>query len=74
MITIICPNCNELVLIEKINCGIFRHGVYKKTGKQINQHLQKDTCEKLITKDLIYGCGKPFRIINNNEVVKCDYI
>jgi len=22
-----CPHCNEYVIIEKINCAIFRHGV-----------------------------------------------
>jgi hypothetical protein len=24
---VICPHCNEPVIIEKINCAIFRHGV-----------------------------------------------
>lgn len=45
MINIKCPHCGEPVLIEKVNCGIFRHGVYKKTGKQINSHLEKAKCE-----------------------------
>ena len=22
-----CPNCNEPFIMEKLNCGIFRHGV-----------------------------------------------
>jgi len=22
-----CPHCKEFIIIEKINCGIFRHGV-----------------------------------------------
>ena len=47
---IICPHCNENIIIEKINCGIFRHGVYIKTGKQINPHLAQIECEKLIKK------------------------
>ena len=22
---LICPHCNEFIIIEQINCGIFRH-------------------------------------------------
>ena len=22
-----CPHCNEPIIIEKLNCGIFRHGI-----------------------------------------------
>ena len=28
-----CPHCNEYILIEKINCAIFRHGTLKKKFK-----------------------------------------
>lgn len=73
MLTVTCPTCRELVIIEKINCGIFRHGVNKKTGKQINPHLEKTKCESLVSKGKIFGCGKPFRIVDNEAVV-CDYI
>ena len=24
---LLCPHCQEYIIIEKINCGIFRHGV-----------------------------------------------
>jgi hypothetical protein len=24
---LLCPHCNEYIIIEKINCAIFRHGV-----------------------------------------------
>jgi hypothetical protein len=83
---VICPNCNEPVIIEKLNCGIFRHGIVKRTGQNINPHASKKTCEKLINKNLIYGCGKPFKIIINQlqsgdsvvntciQVQTCDYI
>jgi len=78
-INIQCPNCNLEIIIYKneINCGIFRHGVLKSTGEQICPHLSKINCENLITNNLIYGCGKPFRIIKNNENYKaliCEYI
>ena len=78
-----CPHCKQYMeLIKKeINCAIYRHGVYKKTNKQIDPHSSKQICDELIKNDLIYGCGKPFKLItikdNDNisyQVQKCDYI
>lgn len=79
MIILECPHCNGSIVITKVNCGIFRHGVIKKTNKPIHPHLSKPCCEKLILDNLIYGCGKPFRIVKNDTnttftVSKCDYI
>ena len=74
---VICPNCDEPVIIEKKRCGIFRHGVYKKNNKNIHPHTNKIKCDNYISKKLIYGCGKPFQIkIIQNEikVCICDYI
>lgn len=74
---ITCPNCNESVLIEKLNCGIFRHGIMKKNQVIINQHLDKASCEFLVKNELIYGCGKPFQIIIKDGIpiiTICDYI
>ena len=74
---IICPNCNEPIIIEQINCGIFRHGAYKSTGEQIDPHSPKPVCDELKQNDLIYGCGKPFQIIlqDGKMIVQiCDYI
>jgi DNA-directed RNA polymerase subunit RPC12/RpoP len=70
-----CPHCNELILINKneINCSIFRHGVFKVNMEQINPHLDKKSCDDLKSKDLIYGCSKPFRLINEKPII-CDYI
>ena len=72
-----CPHCSNFIIIEKINCGIFRHGIMKNNGTQINPHLDKNSCEELVNQDLIYGCGKPFQIIESNNIYKvqiCDYI
>ena len=33
-----CPHCFTPVLIEKINCAIFRHGTLKSNGQQIDPH------------------------------------
>jgi hypothetical protein len=74
---LICPHCKEFILIKKINCAIFRHGILKKNGKQINPHATKEICEYYINNNLIYGCGKPFQIVNNAgklETKICDYI
>jgi hypothetical protein len=68
-----CPHCQQYIIIEELNCGIFRCGIKKDTYMQISPHASKETCDYLKNHDLIYGCGKPFRIIAN-EIVKCSYI
>ena len=77
-IVISCPHCKEELFIEQINCGIFRHGVFKHNLEQIPPHSIKKICDDLVTKELIFGCGKPFQITKNNEnnyqVSKCDYL
>jgi hypothetical protein len=62
-----CPHCKDLILIEKINCSIFRHGVFKCNGKQLNPHAPKPECDLLFNKNLIYGCGKPFELIKKDD-------
>ncbi len=75
---ITCPNCNTYLCIIELNCCIFRCGIYKKTNEQIDPHLCREKCDILIKNDLIYGCGKPFQIIIQDDgtlvVQKCDYI
>ena len=74
-----CPHCKSYIYILKneINCKIFRHGVYKSNNKQINPHMKKEECDKLIKQNLIFGCGKPFKLIkekNEYKAITCDYI
>tara|TARA_Y100000590_G_C15716437_1_gene1012068 strand:- start:99 stop:356 length:258 start_codon:yes stop_codon:yes gene_type:complete len=76
-----CPHCNLYIIIKKkdYNCKIFRHGVYKNNlEKHIHPHLSKEECDKLKYEDKIYGCGKPFMLIDNStdspSAIKCDYI
>ena len=77
-IVIICPHCQMSVLIEKLNCRIFRHGTLKNNGQQMNPHETKEVCDYFVANNMIYGCGKPFQIkqtVNNDFVaVICDYI
>jgi hypothetical protein len=72
-----CPHCKIPIFIEELNCCIFRHGVFIKTNEQISPHTSKEECEYYIKNNLIFGCGKPFKIINvNDELIPeiCDYI
>jgi len=78
-IIIQCPHCNDYVYVflNELNCQIFRHGIYKKNYQQIDPHLPKEKCDFLIQNNLIYGCGKPFKVIKENEnynAIICDYI
>jgi hypothetical protein len=76
-----CPHCTLPILIQQrdINCAIFRHGTMKKNGNQMDPHTPKELCDFLAREGLIYGCGKPFKLLydtNNDDycVIKCDYI
>lgn len=73
-----CPHCQGTVEILEINCAIFRHGVYKRTGRQLPPHALKSECDAAAEQGLLDGCGKPFRIQANAnhgyDAVVCDYI
>ena len=73
-----CPHCKSSIIIEKLNCHIFRHGIMKDVGKQIDPHASKEICDELITKKLIFGCGKPFKVVKKEDGVYiteiCEYI
>ncbi len=72
-----CPHCNIdiEVLKKQTNCRIFRCGIYKRTGQQIPPHTKKTECDRLFNNNLIYGCGKPFRLTPDcNYVELCGYI
>ena len=84
-ICIKCPHCNNIIVVFKkdINCQIFRHGIYKHNHKQIDPHLDKKQCDRLAAEGLIYGCGKPFKLVhkwndfwqcNRWEPEICDYV
>ncbi len=84
MILVNCPHCNQLIEIVELNCCIFRCGIYRQNNEQIPPHLSKSECDRLAEQELIFGCGKPFRVEpispsekNNDTTHKaiiCDYI
>jgi len=66
-----------MIEIIEFNCCIFRCGIYKSNNKQIDPHLPKEECDRIVREDLIYSCGKPFQIENKDKtliVKKCAYI
>ena len=78
-----CPHCKGVVVVleKQLNCKIFRHGVFKKNGMQIDPHLKKHDCDMLLRDKKIWGCGKPFKVFETklNKSKKyyteiCDYI
>ena len=73
-----CPHCSGMVIIEQINCAIFRHGVHIANGNQMNPHECKEVCNNLASTNQIYGCGKPFKLTKNEDGTylarDCEYI
>jgi hypothetical protein len=66
LIMFTCPyeECQGTITVapNQVNCGVFRHGVYKATGRPIGAHLSKSKCLELIHQQKVYGCAQPFRI------------
>ena len=48
MCVVICPYCSNYIVIDEINCGIFRHAYYKTTMHQIPPHTSKKEIDILI--------------------------
>ena len=76
-----CPHCDGTVQVNQneVNCQIFRHGIMKSDGTQVNPHLSKEQCEQLFDQNLVPGCCKPFRLIRGSNgmvesVEMCDWI
>lgn len=68
-----CPHCFEPIEILELNCRIFRHAIYKHNYQQIDPHMSQKDCEDLIKQGVVYGCAKPFQILDE-KAEKCDYI
>jgi hypothetical protein len=72
-----CPHCLLPIIIDQLNCCIFRHGILIESNKQINPHSSIELCNFYVEQKKIYGCGKPFQIIkedNEYKAVICGYI
>jgi hypothetical protein len=71
---ITCPHCQCEVFLEDLGCRIFRHASYKTNLEPIPPHTSEEECKKLVEANLVYGCAKPFRLNEKDEVEICDYI
>lgn len=76
-----CPHCHQDVILyrSEINCRIYRHGIFRSNLQQIDPHSSQEQCRNYVEQNLIYGCGKPFRVeftIDNSDIYlsECDYI
>lgn len=74
-----CPHClgTITVHVSEVNCRIFRHAVYKSTGEPVNPHASQQELNMLLQTNQVYGCAKPFRIVQVGGVghaESCDYI
>jgi hypothetical protein len=79
MFIVTCPHCHADVWIEQVNCGIFRHGVFKHNYQQIPPHASRSECDQYVFEGQIHGCGKPFQVVEQPngqqpDVRPCEYI
>ena len=73
-----CPHCSSeiAVHIKDLNCQIFRHAIFKDTYRQVDPHLCKEECDKLVRDDKVFGCCLPFEISRQHKgliALKCTY-
>jgi len=73
-----CPTCGVTVEVVELNCKIFRCGIFKATGQQLNPHAPKQECDRAKQMDLIHGCGSPFIVRQDDQgqlhADNCGYI
>ena len=80
LLSIACPHCQgHIVVVEKdVKCGIFRHAVYRCSGEPVPPHAPKAVCEQLVADAKVFGCAKPFRLVQVGDgcwrAVKCAYV
>jgi hypothetical protein len=88
-----CPHCvaageeewKTWIEVDRkdFNCKIFRHGImrypYVNAGIMVPMppHASKRLCDELAAKGLIIGCGKPYRVVEQEGKVTaevCGYV
>lgn len=75
-----CPHCKDCFIMneKELNCKIIRHAVFKNNLEQVNPHLPKSECDRLVSEELVLGCCKPSKIMQNEKneyvAIECDYI
>lgn len=64
-----CPHCDIKIIVHnsEINCCIFR------CSPILGPHASKYECNAQFKQDPLSGCCKPFKILPDFEIIKCDY-
>ena len=58
-----CPHCSDPIIIEELNCCIFRHGIFKETAAQIDPHSSEELCNYYISEKKYMGVGNRFKLL-----------
>jgi hypothetical protein len=68
-IFILCPHCQETIVIDPIACGTTIHGALltSKGYIQLDPHSSRETCEQHITTPNFKGCGKRILIVESQS-------
>ena len=81
-----CPHCGGGIVIDQMNCSIFRHGAASvdprgRVDDQIAPHASRQASAAKLGHYVTpggerqsYGCGKPYRMDRaTGKLVKCDW-
>jgi hypothetical protein len=73
-----CPNCSGSFEVTELNCGIFRHATFISNGKQVPPHANKVACDRLVSRGMVRGCCRPFKVTKDKNdkffVTSCGYV
>ena len=60
---------------NEVKAELLNEQILTENLEQIPPHLHKEECDRLVSLDLIYGCGKPFRYNKDTQQTEiCGYI
>lgn len=72
-----CPHCSIDIEIVKLNCGIFRCGIFQlKNGnfRQLPKHAKQGVIQKIKNHFVVYGCGNPIKYDQlTNQLIITDW-
>jgi hypothetical protein len=64
-----CPHCKDYIIIEKINCAIFRHGVFINNNEQINEYNYQKLLSIRLPKDRFWPYTNSFQLMQISWLV-----
>lgn len=79
-ISVACPHCNSLVVVENkfMSLSLFRHTVYKKNNRQVPPTIDQKAYDDLIKRKQVIGCHQPYFLYKQDDgsptTIKCTYM